>query len=172
MEIKPIGPLHFDEEEEWYTSDTIKIDGLFKNEFIFIFFNYDESLNSKYETAINNILKVNIEVLNKANNEIFHYYKDCIDYFNHGLVISKPEDVWKHITFGKYLHVEYRDDDSLVYISMENECEWEPEHGLQIVFKNGLEINKIGQFDGHLTNSDAFAKDDLENIVYVSPKDL
>lgn len=45
-------------------------------------------------------------------------------------------------------------------------CDWETEHGLQIVFKQGLKINKLGPFDGHLTNSDAYADKKLENVVY------
>ena len=45
-------------------------------------------------------------------------------------------------------------------------CDWEEEHGLQIVFKNGLTINKIGPYDGHCTNSDAYDDESLEDIIY------
>lgn len=58
----------------------------------------------------------------------------------------------------------YRDKG--IYISLECNCDWEEEHGLQIVFKNGLNVNKIGPYDGHLTNSDADADDSLEAVVY------
>ncbi len=44
-------------------------------------------------------------------------------------------------------------------------CDWEREHGLQIVFKQGLFVNKVGAFDGHLTNSDAYANEELENVI-------
>ncbi|WP_407939254.1 DUF6985 domain-containing protein [Microbulbifer thermotolerans] len=40
--------------------------------------------------------------------------------------------------------------DKLVYISLECSCDWEREHGLQIVFKQGLYVNKIGPLDGIL----------------------
>jgi hypothetical protein len=40
------------------------------------------------------------------------------------------------------------------------------EHGLQIVLRNGLEVNKLGMYDGHLTNSDAFADPALEDTIY------
>jgi hypothetical protein len=53
-----------------------------------------------------------------------------------------------------------------IYISLECECEWEEEHGLQIVFKNGLRVNKVGPYDGHVTHSDAYADKSLEDVIY------
>lgn len=31
------------------------------------------------------------------------------------------------------------------------ECAWEPEHGLQLVFRDGRRLTRISQFDGDLT---------------------
>ena len=45
-------------------------------------------------------------------------------------------------------------------------CGWEEEHGLQLVLKNGLKVNKLGGYDGHLTNSDAFDDESLEHVIY------
>jgi hypothetical protein len=56
--------------------------------------------------------------------------------------------------------------DKGIYVSVECGCDWEVEHGLQLVFKNGLKVNKLGGYDGHLTNSDAFADESLEDVVY------
>jgi hypothetical protein len=56
--------------------------------------------------------------------------------------------------------------DKGVYVSIECNCDWEPEHGLQIVLKNGSEVTKVGPYDGHLTNSDAYADSTLEGVVY------
>jgi len=58
--------------------------------------------------------------------------------------------------------------DKGIYVSLECNCNWEPEHGLQLVFKNGSTIKKVGPYDGHLANSDAYADDRLENVVYHS----
>jgi hypothetical protein len=58
----------------------------------------------------------------------------------------------------------YRDKG--IYVSLECGCDWEEEHGMQLVFKNGLQVVKVGPFDGHLTNADAYADDSLENVVY------
>jgi hypothetical protein len=34
------------------------------------------------------------------------------------------------------------------------------------MMSNGLRVNKIGPYDGHLTNSDAYAHDELEDVIY------
>lgn len=42
----------------------------------------------------------------------------------------------------------------------------EPEHGLQIVFKDGQRVNKVGPFNGPFTNSHAYADPSLEGVIY------
>jgi hypothetical protein len=44
-------------------------------------------------------------------------------------------------------------EDNDFYASYECNCDWEGEHGLCIVLKNGLAITRVGKFDGHLTNT-------------------
>jgi hypothetical protein len=70
--------------------------------------------------------------------------------------IADPRDVWNHVQFGDALTVGRRDDDGFVYISLESDCDWKPEHGLQMVFVNGRRVNKVGPYDGHFTNADAY----------------
>lgn len=83
------------------------------------------------------------------------------------LEIPTQGEVWKHVRFGTEPFVTRRaDTDEKIYISLESGCEWEPEHGLELVFKEGLRINKVGGYDGHLTNSDAFDDPGLEEVVY------
>ena len=107
--------------------------------------------------------------LKEAEKYIFQYYEDLYDEEDDCVKITKPEDVWNHIEFGDSLMVTRREyGDKLIYISLECSCDWEEEHGLEIVFKEGLKVNKIGSFDGHLTNSDAYANDELEDVVYYS----
>jgi hypothetical protein len=55
-----------------------------------------------------------------------------------------------------------------MYASLECNCDWEEEHGLLIVFKEGREVSKIGPYDGHLTHSDAYGDPALEDVVYRS----
>nr|WP_240742158.1 hypothetical protein [Micromonospora zingiberis] len=56
--------------------------------------------------------------------------------------------------------------DQHVYVTAECNCDWEPEHGLQIILRDGRAVTKVGPYDGHLTNAAAFNRDDLEGVVY------
>lgn len=43
------------------------------------------------------------------------------------------------------------------------ECDWEEEHGLQLVFRQGKKLTRISDQDGHLTEADAYDKPDEED---------
>jgi hypothetical protein len=53
-----------------------------------------------------------------------------------------------------------------VFVSLECNCAWEVEHGLQLVFRNGREISNVGPFDGHVSNESAYANERLKGVVY------
>lgn len=54
-----------------------------------------------------------------------------------------------------------RDKD--VYIQVSCSCDWEQEHGLQLVFRQGKKITRISDEDGHLTEADAYDKPDSDD---------
>jgi hypothetical protein len=101
----------------------------------------------------------------------FRYYQNCNSNWDPDddefVKIESPGDVWSHVRLGSEPMIGRRAyGDKGIYVSLECNCEWEPEHGLQIVFKDGLRVNKLGPYDGHLTNSDAYANDELEDVIY------
>jgi hypothetical protein len=125
----------------------------------------------EFEAAIANFLSLDPSALKEAEGYVFQYYKDCEadwkscdDEFT---PIKSPSDVWQHVQFGSQPTVSRRrNGDMGVYISIECSCDWEEEHGMQIVLKNGNKVVKVGPYDGHLTNADAFGDDGLDNVVY------
>jgi hypothetical protein len=124
-----------------------------------------------FHQAIANFLAAPESVLKAAATYIFQYCEDMNSYWepedSEYVAIDRPEDVWKHLRLGREPMIKRRAyADREVYVSVECECDWEPEHGLQIVFKNGAVVNKVGPYDGHLTNADAYANDSLEHIIY------
>lgn len=130
----------------------------------------DEAQNQIHE-AIAAFLTIDENALKRVESDIMSYYDDVLrsvgaeepDFPR----ISSPDDVWTHIRFGNEPIVCRRPyGDQRVYVSVECECDWEPEHGLQIVFKGGQTVNKVGPYDGHLSNADAFADPSLEDVVY------
>jgi len=69
------------------------------------------------------------------------------------------------VSFGGELIVSRRSGgDRAVYVSLECDCDWEPEHGLQLVFRNGTAITKVGPFDGRSSHADA--RDVAEDVVF------
>lgn len=98
-----------------------------------------------------------------------HYDKDFEEWWleDGKHPIKSADELWQHVQLGSKAMVRRRRHrDKCVYIPVECGCDWEVEHGLQIVLKNGLKVNKLGGYDGHLSNSDAFADNSLENVIY------
>jgi hypothetical protein len=131
----------------------------------------DDPRKEEFHVAIANFLRIAPSVLKEAQPYVFRYYQDCKKNWEPDddacVAIESPCDVWHHIQLGSEPLVLRRAyGDKGIYVSLECNCDWEAEHGLQIVFKNGLRVNKVSLYDGHLTNSDAYANDALEDVIY------
>ena len=120
--------------------------------------------------AVRNVLAASDTLLRNASPYVHQYYADMLTLWGDkapNLNIQQPDDVWRHVELGSVLSVS-RDHDMGrdVFVSIECSREWEVEHGLQLVFKNGREISKVGPFDGHVSNHSAYADEDLKGVVY------
>ncbi len=171
MDIPELGKMTTNESLGWLISEPVAIPALGGTMCEIALEGYaDDPAQEDFHVAVRNFLSITADVLKAAEGDLYRYYQDCNAYWSEDdeeyLAIATPEDIWKHVRFGFEAVVSRRSKDNIIYISLENNCDWEPEHGLQFVFKNGLRINKLGPYDGHLTNSDAYAKPELEEIVY------
>jgi hypothetical protein len=171
MEIPGLRKCTFDEDQGCYVSKPISLAVLSGKKCTVLVEGYDEDPPVEdFDAAIANFLKAPNTVLTSAQSHIFRYYldiKESVEPEDDFPSIGSPSDIWKFVQLGEEAFVSRRPHgDKSIYISLECNCDWEPEHGLQIVFKNGGIVNKIGPFDGHLTNSDAYADDTLEDVVY------
>ncbi|MGO1070817.1 DUF6985 domain-containing protein [Lysobacter sp. CA199] len=133
---------------------------------------YDEDeAPEDFHAAVEAFIASPHAVLLAASDAVHAYYRDINAHFKPGdpayLQIATPAEVWRHVQLGFEAMVERRaHGDGGVYISLECNCDWEPEHGLQIVFKGGRQVSKVGPYDGHLSNADAYADERLEHLVY------
>ncbi|MDX8456835.1 hypothetical protein RFM98_29275 [Mesorhizobium sp. VK9D] len=170
MEIAGLGECKLDEDQGCYVSKPISLPVLNGKKCTVLVEGYDEEPPvGDFDDAIANFLKAPNTVLTSAQPHIFRYYldvKESVEPEDDFPSIGSPSEIWKFVQLGEEAFVSRRQRDNGIYISLECNCDWEPEHGLQIVFKNGHVVNKIGPYDGHLTNSDAYADSTLENVVY------
>jgi len=125
----------------------------------------DDENQEDFHVAIANFLSIEPSVLDAAEPYIFQYYQDCSAYVPE-LTIRSSDEVWRHISFGYPTVFRDLSGNGGIYVSLECGCDWEEEHGLEIVFRNGAEVNKIGPCDGHPTNSDAYDDPGLGEVVY------
>ncbi len=172
MEIPGIGPVTKDDELDWYYSEPIAIPVLGGKMCCVVVEAYDDDqAKEEFHTAITNFLAADQSILTEVEPYIYQYYERCKDYYapddEEYVSIASARDVWNHIRLGSEpMFTRRAYGDKGIYVSLECGCDWEQEHGLQIVFKNGLKVNKIGAYDGHVTNSDAYADESLENVIF------
>lgn len=174
MQIPGLGPVVADADLGWYRSDPIPVPVLNGASCRFVVDGYDGDPSPEdFHAAIRAFLALDRSALTGAAPSIFDYYRDVMaDVVAAGdddryVAIEGSDQVLDHVRFGVEPTV-VRDayGDRHVYISLECECDWEPEHGLQIVFRDGAVVTKVGPYDGHLTNSAAYADDTLDGVVY------
>jgi hypothetical protein len=171
VDFPGLGRMVHDPQESTYTSEPIPLKVLGGELRRIIVEEYEmDPQKADFHIAISNFLSIDPSELRKASGAVFSYYKDCVksrgkDDESYVRVVS-ADDVWKHIKFGEPIVTRRPYGDKGIYVSIFCDCDWEREHGMQVVFKNGAAINKVGQIDGHLTNADAFSDPALENVVY------
>ncbi len=172
MDIPGLGAVKKDPQLHWYRSKPILVPVLGRKKRRIVVAGYDDDPKpGEFHVAIANFLSITPVVLKEAEPYVFQYYEatkanwgpDDREFVR----IASASLVFRHVRLGNEPMVTRRAyGDKGIYVSLECGCDWEEEHGLQIVFKNGLKVNKVGPYDGHLTNSDAYASKKLENVIY------
>ena len=174
MQIPVLDQVTRDERFGWLYSAPLPLSVFGDRKVRIVLEGYEEDENKDdFHSAIGAFLSIGPDVLKAAESQVFSYYRDLNGYWTPSdqeyISIETPGEVWSHVEFGEEAFVSRRSSgDKGIYVSIECNCDWEPEHGLQIVFRHGKYISKVGPYDGHLTNSDAYADARLENVVYRS----
>lgn len=125
--------------------------------------------------AVRRMLEAPASVLREAEPYVVRYCEEICSLYepeeSPAIVVREPSEIWSHVRFGSEFVVSERsegDAEDGVYLSLECNCDWEVEHGLQLVFREGRAVTKVSSFDGHLTNSDAYNDRSLAHVVYRS----
>ncbi len=171
-----LGPLRRDDRSGWYESEPKPVRFLGGRACRFVFDDYgaDEARQLEVRRAVQNALDAGPEVLAAAEPYVVRYCEEMLvrypDELRPKVSLARPSDVWSYVHFGGELHVSRRADGDAedgVYLSIECNCEWEREHGMQLVLRDGRTVSKVSPYDGHLTNADAFADPKLVGVIYV-----
>jgi len=96
-----------------------------------------------------------------ASDRVCENYRTFLDVADiEPLDVATPSEIWRFVTPTE-VRVDRRSRrDEAIYVTVACECEWEPEHGLQLVFRRGSVLSRVSEQDGHLTHADAYALPD------------
>jgi len=171
--FSPLGFLkphfHF---PEWLVSEAIKISyfGGVPLEFVFddeLVPGTDDFVQKK--KAVDNFLALPFADAISDSPFIFENYKYVRERFleigwePEEIRLERPEDIWTAVHPNSVVVSRRPRRDEDVYISVECNCDWEIEHGLQLVFRQGKVLTRVSSYDGHLTESDAFDMPDSDD---------
>ena len=99
-----------------------------------------------------------------ASDRVYKNYVDFMDATDlEPLGIEQPSEIWRFVTPFEVMIDRRGRRDGDVYVRVACECEWEPEHGLQLVFRGGRKLVRVSEQDGHLTHADAYDVPDTDD---------
>jgi hypothetical protein len=170
-----LGTLSFDAALGGYVSEALPVPSLHNRRCRFVLAEEDmPGAEDELRAAVERALRAGPELLASAEPHVLQYCRETLQLLDESdrpdLRLEEPGAVWSHVQFGDTFYVSRRekgDAEDGVYLSLECSCDWEVEHGLQLVLREGRVVSKVGPFDGHLTSSDAFDDSRLAGVVYV-----
>ena len=172
IESKVIGALVQNEKfEEWWTSQPQTVN-LIEADLPVTFMDFnpfeDEEFIEDADTAIKSFLELNSFYKLQIAQHVFENLVEYCSYIAEEDIPEKmkgaqPLSIWNFI-YPTQVFVNRRAvRDKDVYVVLACECEWEKEHGLQLVFRQGKKLTRVSDQDGHLTDADAFEMPDAED---------
>ncbi|MCX6119887.1 MAG: hypothetical protein NT027_20320 [Proteobacteria bacterium] len=166
VDIPGVGTVTADRNTGDFVSEPLAVLGMQKSKIRF----------EKMDPLVNltEYAKVALNFLNSASSTlkmcvpfIYNYYRDVLESSDDDekVKIRDPDTVFQYVQFNE-ISILRRKQDGLLYVLICCDCDWEMEHGLQIVLKGGKDVTMVGRYSGHLSNADAYGDKKLENIVY------
>jgi hypothetical protein len=124
--------------------------------FVIISDKWDSADQPGFANAVGNFLSLGESDRGAASSRVFKNYRDFFDIVEEVAVqIDDPAKVWNYVQPTEIFVQGGDDGDSAIYVQVACECGWEIEHGLQLVFRQGNELIRVSEQDGHLTDADS-----------------
>ncbi|CAM3741412.1 DUF6985 domain-containing protein [Mucilaginibacter galii] len=161
VESAVIGALNQSKQfEDWWESAPVVIPYLDGQELEFIYLDLnpaeDEAFTAEADEAISKFMALS-EVDRLAASE--HVYKNCMEYLEmigyneeDELLwnIKDPKEIWNYVRYNKLYVSREPYEEHQLYILLSCECDWEIEHGLQLVFNKTGKLIRVSAEDGHI----------------------
>jgi hypothetical protein len=82
---------------------------------------------------------------------VFKYYDQTLKFgYINDLHVKTPSEIWHHVRANEII-IHY-DENRAFYLCVSCDCDWEEEHGLQLVFKDGQTLTRASGHDGHFAD--------------------
>ncbi|WP_299326235.1 hypothetical protein [uncultured Maribacter sp.] len=169
-----IGELKQDEQfDDWWESEPIEIPFFNNKKINIIFMGLEPESDTEFIKEADEALKLFIEKSETDRLLISNLvHKNCMDFLNAVGFDESNQQLWNIKDENQIWDLvqptgilisrrSYKEQD--IYVDINCECDWEQEHGLQLVFRQGKKITRVSQIDGHLTDADAYGKPDSED---------
>jgi hypothetical protein len=173
MELPGLGELIRDDRFGWCTSQPVALPLLGGSACPVVLDGYDDDPDPQaFRDTVADLIVAPPSVLLAAEPYLVQYCRDANDVWEPGALerieLDGPADVWRYVHLIDATVLRRAWGDGAIYTSLQGNVDWELEHGVQIVFRGAKQLVKVGPYDDHLTNADAYGDPDLENVVYRS----
>jgi len=158
---------------DWWESDLIKIPFLDNKQMKIIYADYvseeDNFFLEEADLAISRFLEKGNQERLSITDLVYKSYRDLVDEVEFSersrqlWEIQGEDQIWNYVYPTEIFVTRRPYNEQDMYVQILCECEWEQEHGLQIVLRQGKQVTRISNQDGHLTEADAFDKPDEED---------
>ena len=113
-----------------------------------------------FSQAVGRFLSLTVQDREQATQYVYKHFRDFVDAVGEDEVdlrVDSPAQIWRHVKPTEiYVKRRYYGDKK-VYVKIAAECDWEQEHGLQIIYRDGMQLSRVSDQDGHLAHADAYA---------------
>lgn len=158
---------------DWWESDEIETPFFDNKKLTVTYMDLDPKTDVTFigeaDMALSNFFKLNADDRNSFSDLA---YKNCMDFLElvgydeadeQLRLIKDKNEIWNFIYPNQICLQRRHKNDKDIYVVLDCECEWEKEHGLRFVFKQGKWLTRISEIDGHITDEDAYGIPDEED---------
>ena len=137
------GAFTYDGDADEHRSVPLTVSMLDRNDAEIVLVGYlDDPAQHEFRDVVRNVLSRTRDTLFAASLDLQRYCSDINQFVapEDELHVDHPHDLWNQCRLGKEIYIERRHSgDRKLYATIECGCDWEEEHGLQIVLRKDSE---------------------------------